>query len=125
MATRWAVLTNGAAVTLRLARRAGAGAPIVALVPTPDRNGYWIVAADGGVFSYGDAAFFGSAGDLHLNEPIVGMAATSDGKGYWLVASDGGVFAYGDAAFAVRWAASTSTPRSSASPATGRAGTGW
>ena len=75
-------------------------APIVALAPTPDRHGYWLVGSDGGVFSYGDAQFFGSTGGTHLNKPIVGMASTSDGQGYWLVAADGGVFAYGDAAFA-------------------------
>ncbi len=61
--------------------------------------GYWLVASDGGVFAYGDAGFYGSAGNLALNKPIVGMAATPDGMGYWLVASDGGVFAYGDAGF--------------------------
>ena len=62
-------------------------------------GGYWLAASDGGVFAYGNAGFFGSAGDLSLKKPIVGMAATPDGKGYWLVASDGGIFAYGDAAF--------------------------
>jgi hypothetical protein len=57
------------------------------------------VAADGGIFSYGDAQFYGSTGAIRLNQPIVGMAATPDGKGYWLVAADGGIFSYGDAAF--------------------------
>ena len=66
---------------------------------TPGGGGYWLVASDGGIFSYGDAAFYGSTGAIHLNKPIVGMAATPDGKGYWLVASDGGIFSYGDAAF--------------------------
>ncbi len=61
--------------------------------------GYGLVASDGGVFTYGDAVFHGSAGSLHLNASIVGMAATPDGGGYWLVASDGGVFTYGDAVF--------------------------
>jgi hypothetical protein len=56
-----------------------------------------LVASDGGVFAYGDAAFYGSGVDLPLHMPIVGMAPTTDGNGYWLVASDGGVFAYGDA----------------------------
>jgi hypothetical protein len=28
---------------------------------TADGNGYWMAAADGGVFSYGDAGFYGSA----------------------------------------------------------------
>jgi photosystem II stability/assembly factor-like uncharacterized protein/ribosomal protein L24E len=61
--------------------------------------GYWLVASDGGIFSFGDAAFQGSTGSLRLNRPIVGMAATPSGTGYWLVASDGGIFSFGDAAF--------------------------
>ena len=69
------------------------------MAATPDGGGYWLVASDGGIFSYGDAAFFGSRGGQPLNKPIVGMAATPDGGGYWLVASDGGIFSYGDAAF--------------------------
>ncbi len=74
-------------------------APIVGMAVTADGGGYWLVAADGGIFAYGDAGFYGSAGGLPLNQPIVGMAATPDGKGYWLVAADGGIFAYGDATF--------------------------
>ena len=73
--------------------------PIVGMAATPDGKGYWLVASDGGIFTYGDAAFYGSTGALVLNRPVVGMAATPDGKGYWLVASDGGIFSYGDAAF--------------------------
>ena len=61
--------------------------------------GYWEVASDGGIFSYGGAQFFGSTGSLHLNAPIVGMAATPNDAGYWLLASDGGIFAFGDAVF--------------------------
>jgi len=59
-----------------------------------------LVASDGGIFSYGDAAFYGSTGSIALNKPIVGMTATPDGKGYWMVASDGGIFNFGDAVFA-------------------------
>src|SRR5712692_5532873 len=55
-------------------------------------HGYWFVAADGGIFSFGDAAFHGSTGNIKLNKPIVGMAAAL--SGYWLVAADGGVFAF-------------------------------
>jgi len=74
--------------------------PIVGMASTPSGYGYWLVARDGGIFSYGyDAAFYGSTGNIHLNQPIVGMAATPDGHGYWLVASDGGIFSYGDARF--------------------------
>ena len=32
------------------------------------------MAADGGVFNYGDAKFSGSTGNIKLNQPIVGMA---------------------------------------------------
>ena len=74
-------------------------APIVGMAATPDGGGYWLVGSDGGIFSYGDAGFFGSAGSLQLNAPIVGMATTPGGGGYWLVARDGGIFSYGDAGF--------------------------
>ncbi len=69
------------------------------MAATPDGKGYWEVASDGGMFSFGDAAFDGSVGGKHLNAPVVGMAATRDGKGYWEVASDGGIFTFGDASF--------------------------
>jgi hypothetical protein len=81
-----------------------APSPSPAPGPTPNNNAaptsaYRFVAADGGVFSFGSAAYLGSAGGAPLKAPIVGMAVTPDGAGYWLVASDGGVFSYGDAAF--------------------------
>ena len=68
------------------------------MAATPDGKGYWLVASDGGIFTFGDATFYGSTGAIRLNQPIVGMAATPDGGGYWLVASDGGIFTFGDAA---------------------------
>ncbi len=74
-------------------------APLVGITSTVSGNGYWLVASDGGVFSFGDAVFHGSTGAMRLNKPIVAMAVTPDGKGYWLVASDGGVFSFGDAVF--------------------------
>jgi peptidoglycan/xylan/chitin deacetylase (PgdA/CDA1 family) len=74
-------------------------APIVGMAATPTGNGYWLVAADGGVFAFGDAGFFGSTAAMALRAPIVGMAAAATGNGYWLVAADGGVFAFGDAGF--------------------------
>jgi len=67
--------------------------------PSGGVGGYWIDAADGGVFSFGNAQFHGSTGGMRLNQPVVGMAATHDAGGYWEVASDGGVFSFGDAQF--------------------------
>jgi hypothetical protein len=34
--------------------------PIVGMVATADGKGYWLVANDGGIFTYGDATFYGS-----------------------------------------------------------------
>jgi peptidoglycan hydrolase-like amidase len=62
-------------------------------------GGYWINASDGGVFSFGNAQFYGSTGGMRLNQPVVAMASTHDAAGYWEVASDGGVFSFGDAPF--------------------------
>ncbi|HEV2369746.1 MAG TPA: hypothetical protein VGR90_07710 [Acidimicrobiales bacterium] len=63
----------------------------------PPTAGYRMVAADGGVFDFGNAGFHGSAGAVPLAQPIVGMVPTPDDGGYWLVARDGGIFTYGDA----------------------------
>ena len=61
-------------------------------------QGYWMVATDGGIFSFG-VPFYGSTGSLVLNQPVFAMAATPTRKGYWFVARDGGIFNYGDAVF--------------------------
>jgi hypothetical protein len=101
--TTWlgAVTSHGGAPAFGSPARSGIklAKPIVGMAATPDGQGYWLVATDGGVFSYGDAKFYGSTGAIHLNQPIVNMESTPDGLGYWLVASDGGVFTFGDAKF--------------------------
>ena len=61
--------------------------------------GYWTDASDGGIFSFGQAQFYGSMGGKHLNKPMVGMAPTGNGAGYWTDASDGGIFSFGNAQF--------------------------
>jgi hypothetical protein len=62
-------------------------------------HGYWLVGSDGGIFSFGSAAFHGSMGSTHLQRPVVGITPTSTGNGYWLPASDGGIFSFGDATY--------------------------
>jgi hypothetical protein len=69
------------------------------MAATPDGNGYWLVASDGGVFAFGDAGFYGSMGGKPLNKPMMAIAANPDGTGYWTAAVDGGVFSFGDAPF--------------------------
>jgi hypothetical protein len=66
---------------------------------TPTGRGYWLLASDGGVFSFGDAKFYGSTGNLRLNAPVISMAVRRQGNGYWLLGGDGGVFSFGHARF--------------------------
>ncbi len=89
------------AVGFTVTSSAPAPARFAAIAGTPDGKGYWLAQAGGGVFSYGDATFYGSLPGLGIKPaaPIVGIASTPDGHGYWLVGADGGVFAFGDAAF--------------------------
>jgi hypothetical protein len=99
MATRSGrVIASGVARAGEMTTRLNA--PIVGMAATPTGRGYWLVAADGGIFSFGDARFHGSTGNLRLAQPVVGMAATPTGRGYSLIAADGGVFTFGNARFA-------------------------
>jgi hypothetical protein len=94
-------LNNGASYTfsVQAINDIGPGVAASTAPVVPGTGGYWLVASDGGIFSYGTARFFGSTGGMKLNQPIVGMASTPSHNGYWLVASDGGIFSYGDAKF--------------------------
>ncbi len=79
-ATGWSPPTaaSSPSVTPRFAGSTGGmhlNAPIVGMAATPDGKGYWLVASDGGVFAFGDAAFAGSTGGMPSTPPIVGMAA--------------------------------------------------
>lgn len=103
---RWSVSCMAAILVLGVSSVVGvpaaSGGP-TALAPNPAAsaapNGYWLMASDGGVFTYGSSGFHGSTGGIRLNAPIVGGTRTPSSNGYWEVASDGGVFAFGDASF--------------------------
>ena len=58
---------------------------------------YWLLAADGGLFSFGDAGFFGSLPGSKIASPAVAMRPTRTGGGYLIVAATGAVVNYGDA----------------------------
>jgi len=72
---------------------------IAAAARTPSGKGYWLIGADGGVFTFGDAGFFGSLGNQATAQPIAAATTTPSGKGYWLIGADGGVFNFGDLGF--------------------------
>src|SRR5260221_8082886 len=71
--------------------------PVVSIAATRSRKGYWLVANDGGIFTFGDARFLGSMGGTPLNQPVVGIAATANG--YRLLASHRGAFPVGNPQF--------------------------
>jgi hypothetical protein len=69
-------------------------APPASPLPLSTGHGYWLVGSDGGIFTFGQAKFYGSTGSLTLQRPVVGITPSSSEDGYWLVASDGGIFAF-------------------------------
>ena len=60
--------------------------PVVGMASTTDGHGYWLVASDGGVFTFGDAPFDGSLAGTHLNGQIVGMSLSGATTGSVLAA---------------------------------------
>jgi hypothetical protein len=67
--------------------------------PAAGAGSYWSATADGGVFSFGAAKYYGSTGGVKLASPIASLVPTSTGKGYWQLGGDGGIFTFGDARF--------------------------
>jgi hypothetical protein len=68
--------------------------------PTPLRHssGYWMLTADGHVYPFGDAGYFGQPYPLPAGARAVHLEPTPSGAGYWVLDSSGRVRAYGDAA---------------------------
>jgi hypothetical protein len=62
-------------------------------------RGYWVLGAEGAVYSFGGAPFYGSLTSLGISNTAVNLSATPSGNGYWILSADGGVFSFGDAAF--------------------------
>jgi hypothetical protein len=74
------------------------------IVATPSGKGYYIVLEDGGVFSFGDAVFFGSTGGKRPGgHHLTGIALHRNGNnavdGYWLLGADGAIYTFGSAPF--------------------------
>ena len=76
--------------------------PIVAMAGTSTGNGYWLVGADGGIFTFGDAAFLGSIPGVlppgaSLDAPIIDIVSAA--AGHLLIGADGGTFSFGAVGF--------------------------
>ena len=59
-------------------------------------SGHWLIARDGGVFTFGHATFAGSAANQRAGRRFTGAAATAR-DGYWVVREDGAVYPFGSA----------------------------
>ncbi len=86
--------TGQCAFSVTQPKPAPSGTPTPISMPASTPQGYWLAAADGGVFSYG-ATFVGSESGKALAQPIVGMAAVPGGGNYNLVEASGTVFGEG------------------------------
>jgi hypothetical protein len=63
-------------------------------------SGYWMVASDGRVYSFGGAQFLGSARrSLAAGQTAVDLEPTPSNAGYWIVDAAGNVYGYGNAGY--------------------------
>ncbi|MGH9024064.1 MAG: hypothetical protein ACRDV9_13365, partial [Acidimicrobiia bacterium] len=67
--------------------------------PPADASGYWMVAADGRVYPFGDARIHGSdsGADVPFRVPAADLEPTPSGNGYWVIDVMGRVRGFGDA----------------------------
>ena len=65
---------------------------------TGNRQGYWMVGADGKVYGFGSAERYGDAG-LTPGTEAADLEPSPSGTGYWVVDTAGGVSRYGDALY--------------------------
>jgi plastocyanin len=72
-------------------------------------GGYRTGASDGGVFTFGNSPFFGSAAQFHPKSAILGLTSLGS-AGYYQFGTDGGVFNFGDAGFFGSAAGKTTAP---------------
>ena len=58
-------------------------APVTGMAATPDGQGYWLVGSDGGIFTYGNAAYLGSVPGQGIigQPPVVGVAGHAERAG--------------------------------------------
>ncbi|MGH8973945.1 MAG: hypothetical protein ACRD0C_12175, partial [Acidimicrobiia bacterium] len=71
--------------------------PVMGIAPTANGAGYWMVARDGGIFSFGDAGFFGSLPGSKVPGPAAAVRPTRTGGGYLIATTNGTVVNFGDA----------------------------
>ena len=68
--------------------RSNSTSPSWAWRPRPTDEGYWLVASDGGIFTFGDAPYYGSLGGT--GSSVLGLVVAPSSGGYALVTANGG-----------------------------------
>jgi hypothetical protein len=70
----------------------------VGILPFPgaDTAGYWLAAANGTIYSFGNAPSTLGSGAGQIFGQVVALATTPDGEGYYMFLQGGGVAAFGD-----------------------------
>ena len=73
--------------------------PVPPVGPNPawHSSGYWMITADGRVYVFGQAGFFGQPYPMPVGVRAVEIEPTPIGSGYWVLDSTGRVRTYGDA----------------------------
>ena len=66
--------------------------PIVGMALTLSKNGYWMVAKDGGIFAYGDARFYGTGSQRQFS---TAAAIAPNGRHYYILDARGGTLCRG------------------------------
>jgi hypothetical protein len=93
------VLAFGDATPMTPPAGASLISPAVAIVPTADGSGLWVISASGEVIPEGTAVPHGSLAGVPINAPIVAATRDASGGGYWLAGLDGNVYPFGDAPY--------------------------
>ena len=62
-------------------------------------NGYNILTAFGGIYSFGSACYWGNLLDHGYPGPATGLAETADGRGYAILTAAGGIYTFGNASY--------------------------
>jgi hypothetical protein len=76
--------------------KAGQGSP-ADLAAAPDASGYWVLRTDGGVHTFGKAAWYGSPLKQGVRATAMKLRSMANGAGYWILSGDGRIRAYGNA----------------------------
>ena len=74
-------------------------APIVGGAITSQCDGYWLLGADGGIFTFGSARFHGSLSGVISGNSARSILPLPDGSGYWILTRSGKIYALGNCAY--------------------------